>query len=42
MRSNNPNIDLQMELNIKLEGMLSFDMVRVEEGKAFLMKLIES
>lgn len=31
-----------MELNIKLEGMLSFDMARVEEGKIFLMKLIES
>ena len=31
-----------MELNIKLEGMLSFDMVRVEEGKTFLLKLIES
>lgn len=31
-----------MELNIKLEGMLSFDMAKVEEGKVFLIQLIES
>lgn len=31
-----------MELNIKLEGMLSFDMTKVEEGKIFLINLIET
>lgn len=31
-----------MELNIKLEGMLTFDMTKVEEGKIFLMEILES
>ena len=31
-----------MELNIKLEGMLSFDMSKVEEGKIFLINILES
>lgn len=31
-----------MELNIILDGMLSFDMEKVEKGKIFIIGLIES